>query len=208
MKKKITFLIIIVLVLAAAAGVWFFIGRQSFRITSSSPSNGGVTYGDQSIILYFNQTLKPTSEQNISLTSTPDIGGVLYIQGDSLVIDHNPLFDEDREYSLQLANIVSANNNKIDHINLKFRVKLSEQQKFIASLPYYGDGYSIEYILGDRRFFVQISKNPIEDYKARAAEYIKSKGFDLSVVNVVYEPIRSLEGRGSPALDTSTWHND
>lgn len=60
--------------------------------------------------------------------------------------------------------------------------------EFEGSLPYSGDGFSVDYIEADGSYIVNIYEEPVEDKKQLALHFLRTQGVntDLAPINYFY----------------------
>lgn len=70
------------------------------------------------------------------------------------------------------------------------------KSRIIRSLPFFSNGYSIQYLPVEDKFLITILLNPYQQYKEEATEWLEKKGLkDQSLVNIRWSSIRGVTPR-------------
>jgi hypothetical protein len=202
MNRWLTYTIAGVVALIIALGVWFAISTsnsKSFTLTSTSPTNNANGFDpSKPIIVSYSQPLKlDQNKDNIKVS--PKFAYLVEIANNTITITPNKPLAEDTSYIISLNNIQSASGGSLSS-TLVFKTgrNNSPRAQFIRTLPRFNSNYTISYNSDTDSFLVTITKLPYEQAKADAMQYFKNQGLNPNTERVIYETLRSLEGKGAP----------
>jgi hypothetical protein len=136
-----------------------------------------------------------------------------YVDGDVTVKDSQVIFTPKnnlRPYTKYVATLVNAK-PKLGRGSANYTItfttgqgKFSDQDpdsprnKFIRSLPYTTSAYSIDYVVADDVFVIQILAAPVEANKQAALDFISSQGVELQPEQVNFYVIPFLGNTSGP----------
>ncbi len=149
---------------------------------------------------------------------SPETPGSVSISGKKVVFKPGIQGLTSQPYTMHLTHIKSEQGKTLPDITLSFNVTYvpfnelpadqqqqqinqtdqtqdvnSARNKFIKSLPYTNDNYSIEYIESDDYFLVRVTNSPVATQKAAALKYMTDHGIDTQKERIDYFVIRGLE---------------
>lgn len=202
MNRWLTYTIAGAVTLIIALGIWFAISSnnsKSFTLTSTSPTNNASGFDpSKPIIVSYSQPLKlDQNKDNIKVS--PKFAYLVVIADNTITITPNKPLAEDTSYIISLNNIQSASGGTLSS-TLVFKTgrNNSPRAQFIRTLPHYANNYSINYNSDTDSFLVMITRLPYDQAKADAMQFFKNNGLNPNTERVIFETMRSLEGKGAP----------
>lgn len=182
------------LVLIAFVGLFLLgSGRLSGELVlvATTPRNGSTVADAPTIEFKFNHVLSPDGN-DFSVSVTPTVVYTYKVVGDSVIVSPSQKLASGQTYNVVIQNVIGRKDERLDAVSLSFKVEdPSRRGEFIKSLPYYGPGFTINY-LSTAQWHVQITKLPEEQYRQAALELLRSVGVDPDTEPITFEKNRAL----------------
>lgn len=210
-------LLIVVVAIVAVTGLslllWQFLGLKLIKTLPIDASMGVDNRAE--IAFEFNKRMATSYTPRGEDASNPRnvIELEPYVDGHTTVKDNRVIFTPEynlRPFTKYKATLVSAKpglGKGEARYTITFTTgqgKFSDQDpasprnKFIKSLPYTTNAYSIDYLVVDNMFVVQIFEAPVEGNKQAVLDYLFSQGVDVPPNQVSYYVIPLLGNTSGP----------
>jgi len=192
--------------LALLVAVIVLVSRtQSMRLVSSQPKDGAVNVEPPAeIVLVFNRELAPAAPLGTENATTnllkiaPPATGSIRVEGKRLTFTPTSRLEAGQRYVLRLTEVRAKTGQAGPSVGLSFSIQAAfydeRRAQFIASLPYNGDRFSIDYNqLGDF-FSVSVLEDPAEAVKEEALQFLSSHGVTPANAEISFYLIPGVGG--------------
>lgn len=156
----------------------------AFRQTNSKPLSGANNFSPKSTIsVSFNHSLDkklPFEEVTVS----PVTEGDFSTKDNTIVFTPRVALNGNMNYMFTVKKPKDSRGRTIKDVVIKFKTGEYFQSTAEKSLPYVGDGFTIDR-LADSQIIITITSAPRAKYEADARQYLKSAGIDDARASVI-----------------------
>ena len=181
MRQKI--LLVTALLSIMICGLYLLIPKNSkLQLeTSNPPNNATNTKTSSPIVLQFTQPLDADSPyKTVEISPRTEIS--IEVDGSRITIKPKNQFRQETKYTVTFNGLLAANGSSIESLAQVFTTGQRSLTAFEKSLPYSGDGFTIEQ-LGDASIVVLINSDEVEKSKAAARAYLQKNGIDPDTIS-------------------------
>ena len=199
-------------ILTATLGVIILLGlalifyrSQVLRLVRTVPKDGADNVTELTEVTFiFSRpmaaaTLYGSEEATNHLKISPPLAGAVKTDGKKIVFIPSGQLTAGQRYLFQLTSITAASGKKGKAVSLGFSLSSSfgeggKIRQFIATLPYLGERFNIDYIPEGNFFSVDILEDPADEVKREALKFLAERGVTPANAEISFYLIPGVGG--------------